>query len=337
MIREHPRTLVSHTAERFGISRQAALRHVKRLRETGAIVTTGTGRKRRYELRRVWERVVEFDVTPATEDHVLWGGQFRPFLLDLPKPVLALCDYGVSEMINNVIDHSGSPRASLEVVRTVADLEIGVRDHGVGVFRKIQRSLNLEDERHAVLELSKGKLTTDPSRHTGQGIFFTSRMFDHFSILSGGLFLLHDQTEDDWLLETSREAGPGTVVHMRVRLDTARTTKWVFDQYSGGEDYAFDRTQVPLKLAKLGDDQLVSRSQARRVLARFEKFREVFLDFDGVDEVGQAFADEIFRVFRRQHPQIRLEWVRANRPVTQMIRRALADADIDQAGLFDPP
>ena len=42
--------------------------------------------------------------------------------------------------------------------------------------------MHLLDERHAILELSKDQLTTDPARHTGDGIFFTSRMFDSFDL-----------------------------------------------------------------------------------------------------------------------------------------------------------
>ena len=38
------------------------------------------------------------------------------------------------------------------------------------------------DKRQALFELSKGKFTTDPSRHSGEGVFFTSRMFDDFEI-----------------------------------------------------------------------------------------------------------------------------------------------------------
>ena len=56
-------------------------------------------------------------------------------------------------------------------------------------------------------------------------------------------------------------------------------------------------THIPLRLAEYGEDNLVSRSQAKRVLARVDRFEEVILDYSGIRAVGQAFADEIFRVF----------------------------------------
>jgi STAS-like domain of unknown function (DUF4325) len=42
--------------------------------------------------------------------------------------------------------------------------------------------------------------------------------------------------------------------------------------------------------------------------------------------IGQAFADEIFRVFHDAHPDIRLEVVNAEPDVTKMIERALRES-----------
>jgi len=63
---------------------------------------------------------------------------------------------------------------------------------------------------------------------------------------------------------------------------------------------ALTRQSVPVKLAQYGNDKLVSRSQAKRLLARVELFKVVMLDFTNVPTIGQAFADEIFRVFRKR-------------------------------------
>lgn len=46
---------------------------------------------------------------------------------------------------------------------------------------------------------------------------------------------------------------------------------------------------------------LDSRSQAKRLLARVDKFKKVIFDFDDVEPIGQAFADEVFCVFAKQH------------------------------------
>jgi hypothetical protein len=196
-----------------------------------------------------------------------------------------------------------------------------ILDNGVGIFKKIQKAMNLLDERHAILELSKGKLTTDPANHTGEGIFFSSRMFDEFDILSGGVFFSHEFGEkEDWILE--RDHMEGTAVWMKLHNHTARTTKKIFDQFANGEDYGFNKTIVPVKLARYGQEQLVSRSQAKRLLARIEVFKIVIFDFREVLSIGQAFADEIFRVFANRHPEIALSAIHANSEVKRMIERA---------------
>jgi hypothetical protein len=45
-------------------------------------------------------------------------------------------------------------------------------------------------------------------------------------------------------------------------------------------------------------------------------------DFKGVELIGQAFADEIFRVFANRHPEIVLHSLNANSAVKRMIERA---------------
>lgn len=78
-------------------------------------------------------------------------------------------------------------------------------------------------------------------------------------------------------------------------------------------------------LAKYGDENLISRSQAKRLLARLDRFKEVVLDFKGANIIGQAFADEIFRVFRAQNPNVNIRCVNENEDVRKMILRASAN------------
>lgn len=211
---------------------------------------------------------------------------------------------------------------------TATRVQILVSDSGVGIFRKIQTELGLEDPRHVVLELSKGKLTTDPDQHTGEGIYFTSRAFDFFSILSQGLYFSRTNPGTEWLMganggENSRLA---TVVTMRIDPRSDRRLQDIFDRYAAeGDDYSFSRTLVPVNLARYGDENLVSRSQAKRLLARLDKFREVILDFTGVESIGQAFADEVFRVHARQFPDVHIVPTSMNDQVARAILRAIED------------
>jgi anti-sigma regulatory factor (Ser/Thr protein kinase) len=322
MVEAHPGDLVRVTAEEFGISRQAIHQALKRLIQDKLIQASGQTRSRRYALGPLRELVAELEVTPRLDEARVWAESVRPGLAGVPENVLAICQYGFTEMLNNVVDHSGSRTAVITARRAPRGIELKVQDEGIGIFRKIQVECGLASEHEAILELTKGKLTTDPARHTGEGIFFTSRMFDGFIIRSGAVALACLEGRGDWVFE-EQEPTTGTSVDMTIDPRAARTTQEVFERFaSAKDDFGFDRTRLVVKLVEPGGNALVSRSQAKRIVARLERFREVTLDFAGVESMTPAFADEIFRVFASAHPQVRLLPVHDNEQVRQMIQRA---------------
>lgn len=336
-VQTHPTDLVRVVATALGLSRAAVAARARVLMANGYLAKTGTTRPT-YRLGTNRRAIIEHPLAGLTEDRV-WTRDVAPLLRGLPANIIDICHHGLTEMVNNAIDHSEGERVQVFADRNASRLAVMVSDDGIGIFRKITRALDLPDERLALLELSKGKLTTDPRRHSGEGVFFTSRMFDRFQIASHDLVFDHDAAEGDDLLYDidPRSVRCGTTVLMEIALDATRTAKQVFDEYSSGPDeYAFAKTVVPVRLAKVGDENLVSRSQAKRLLQRVDQFRTVILDFEGVASVGQAFADEIFRVFANQHPGVELIPVHAKPEVQQMIRRAevLRDAGSDQLSLL---
>ena len=90
--------------------------------------------------------------------------------------VLAIMRYAFTEMLNNVIEHSESDRCTIRVVVGPAFASFEIRDPGIGVFHSIASKLHLPDEETALIELLKGRTTTMPEAHAGEGIFFTSRV-----------------------------------------------------------------------------------------------------------------------------------------------------------------
>ena len=316
----HPHDLVGMVAAQLGLSGARVGIQVRALVAGGYLDKAGStrptytlGRNRRIERR--------YRRHALSEDKV-WFDQLMPLLRDLPRNILDIAHHGVTEMVNNAVDHSDAVHVTVRMDLRDSRLWFEVADDGIGIFRKITRALDLPDERLALLELSKGKLTTDPRRHSGEGIFFTSRMFDGFRIASEGLVFDHDADWDDDLL-VDGDAAVGTRVEMEIATDSTRTAKSVIDEYSSGpDDYSFAKTIVPVRLAKVGDENLVSRSQAKRLLQRVDRFRCVVLDFAEVEGIGQAFADEIFRVFANEHPEVQLIAAHAVPEVQQMIRRA---------------
>lgn len=316
-VEDHPADITSVVSVKFDISRQASHRHIHKLVEGGLLVAEGTTRNRKYEVKPLVNFSTRLSLKGLEEDKV-WRQDILPLLKDIPSNVLQICHHGFTEMVNNAIDHSEGTELKIIVLRTYKLLEIQISDNGVGIFNKIQKAFNLDDPPHAILELSKGKLTTDPAHHTGEGIFFTSRIFDRFVIASEKLSFMHLETDNDWFLENKEVVFSGTLIDMRISLRSKRTTQQVFDKFTS-DDFSFTKTHVPVFLARYGNENLISRSQAKRLLARFERFREIVLDFDNVDSIGQAFADEIFRVFTDQNPNIHLIPINTNKQVQKMI------------------
>ena len=87
-------------------------------------------------------------------------------------------------------------------------------------------------------------------------------------------------------------------------------------------DFEASGARVVVRLVEL-DTDFVSRSEAKRLLANLDRFREVILDFQGVRGVGQGFVDEIFRVWSRAHPDVKFVPKAMNRAVEFMVRRAI--------------
>lgn len=326
-VEKHPTDVAKVTADKFDITRQAVNKHLKRLVEEHALIQHGKTRSRSYELHPLEQWQENYVVSDTLAEDVVWRNDVVTSLGQIPENVLDIWHYGFTEMFNNAIDHSGGSAITVQLKKTATNAELALYDDGIGIFKKIQAELELLDERHAILELAKGKLTTDPDNHTGEGIFFTSRMFDDFEILSGGTYFSHKFGEkEDWILERDKFSS-GTAVWMKLNNHTSRTAKKIFDKFTSGDDFGFTKTVVPVRLAQYGEEKLVSRSQAKRLLARIDRFKTVLFDFKGVDTIGIAFADEVFRVFALKHPEIELIPTKTNSAVRRVIHRAQAKSE----------
>jgi DNA-binding Lrp family transcriptional regulator len=328
IIAEHGSRVGVRAAAQLGISRQAVNKHLRSLVNSGIIHATGQTRAREYKLF-ARDSFRTYKIGDADEGTV-WGEFVAPKLVGLKKTV-GLAQYAFTEIYNNAIEHSEGTEVGVSIGLTAASIEIIVRDNGIGIFRKLVETYGFEDEREAVIELVKGKLTTDRDRHTGWGIFYSSRMCDIFSIFSGRFYFSRGSLRD-WCFEDA-DPTSGTMVHMRLDTDPEKSVVDVLKEYSTEGSTGLDITHVPLKLATHGEERLVSRSQAKQIAYRFDLFREVVLDFDGVDHIGQAFADELFRVWQRDHPSIQLVPLHTSDAVTAAIDIARARLAEEAAGV----
>ena len=313
----------------LGVSRQMAHRLLTRMVDEGVLVRSGAGRSVSYRDSGGLPFVRRYPRAVIAEDRV-WSdvsGACRA-ADTLSKPARSILQYAFTEMLNNAIEHSGGSEIEVRFEGAADGLAFVITDDGVGVFANLRKMLGLESDLVALQELSKGKLTTLPTGHTGEGIFFASKAARIFELSSCGLRWIVDNMIGDTAVGTS-PVQHGTVVRVEVAHKPRRTLAKIFAEYT--EDFAFTKTRIVVKLFTIGT-RFISRSEARRVLSNLEKFRSVVLDFSGVEEIGQGFADEVFRVWKASHPSIKLEAVSMSAPVAFLVRRATLN-DAIRSGL----
>jgi hypothetical protein len=313
----HGADLVRHTADELGVLESIVQEHIDDLVRSGIFERSDSAVGAGYR----WKPAFLGPVNVSTQEDQIWSAHLEPRTSHLPDNIRRILYYCGTETMNNVIDHSGAKRMAIFLEERDLEVELRIEDDGLGIFAKLIKEKGLADARHVALELAKGKLTTNPAQHTGEGLFFAARMSDKFLIWSETTVCGH--VGSNWVLMPALQQ-EGTVVRMMVDLGTRRTPKEVFDRFDSGSngDFAFDRTIVPVKLLETRPGELVSRSQAKRLLARCEVFREVVLDFTGVLSIGPAFADEAFRVFPSLHPAVHLTYEHTSAEVVRMIERA---------------
>lgn len=262
----------------------------------------------------------ELTLLGLSED-VVWRRVADDLELDRESPAGRLIGYAFTEMLNNAIDHSGSESVTISWWADSGQWTFEVKDYGVGVFPKLREGLGLGSDFEAVQELSKGKRTTDQSRHTGEGIFFTSKAVDLFRLTSSGVRWTVDNLRHDVALGMVPPA-KGTSVVCQIDPQTERTLQGVFREFT--EDHAFVRTRPVVKLFEIGT-VFVSRSEARRLLDGLDDdFDAVEVDFSGVTDVGQGFVDELLRVWPAAHPGKTVTPTNMNGAVEFMIQRGLS-------------
>lgn len=250
-----------------------------------------------------------------------------PTLKNLPENVRSIFTFAFSEMLNNAIEHSQSVRIGVEVAVPKKILTFVIQDSGIGVFRNVMKQRGLKSELEAIQDILKGKTTTMPKSHSGEGIFFTSKAADIFILDSFGYQLIVNNEIPDVFVKTTEKIKRGTRVMFQISATTNKHLSDAFQKYTNlaEGDYGFDKTEIRVKLYTIGGVH-ISRSQARRVLSGLEKFKIIVFDFDKVPTVGQAFADEVFRVFHNKYPKIRLDVENMSEGVKFMVERAKNEA-----------
>ena len=304
----------------FKISRQTVSKYLNELVEKNYITKNSKGN---YTINFYISESKIYKNKNLEED-IVYDELIKKYEIDKKNNVKHILVYAFTEMLNNAIEHSEGTEISIYYAENYFNIFVTIKDNGIGIFRKIVRDHNLKNENEAIFELKKGKLTSDAENHSGEGIFFTSKVVDYFLISSFNKTFSSGSNEYFYNIEENKERCiKGTEVILVLNKNTERTTKKIFDEYTS-DDFVFNKTKITVHLAKdyLGHD-FVSRSLAKRILMNVEKFKIIVLDFENIDNIGQGFADEVFRVFRNKNPDITVVPVNMNEEIEFMINRAM--------------
>ena len=317
-MRENPYKKV---LEKYPVSRQTVSKYIKGLLEENIIEKR---EKNEYQLKFYVNELKKYRNKDLEED-IIYNKFISEYEKDKKENIRHILNYTFTEMLNNAIEHSNGSEIAILYAENYKRIFVYIKDNGVGIFRKIKKDHNLENENQAIFELQKGKLTSDTENHSGEGIFFTSKVVDFFQIKSFDKEFYTGNTQNLYnfqKIENIDNEIKGTSVLFILDKSTERTTFQVFQEYTD-DNYIFDKTTITVHLAKeyMGES-FMSRSQARRILLNAEKFRIIFLDFTEVNMVGQAFADEIFRVYKNKKPDIQIIPININAEIDFMIKRS---------------
>ena len=265
---------------------------------------------------------------PGLHEDEIWKKLIRStnFLDNISENATNILYFAFTEMLNNAIDHSRSGFGYVKIWLEDDTLKFIVKDSGIGVFRNIMTKKHLNSETDAILELVTGKVTTAPRWHSGEGIFWTSKVADYFELKSYDLKLAIANSLDDYTISELTEPIIGTEVYFEINVHTTKSLQELFREFSLDHQHTtIDTTIIPVRLFEEGDIW-ISRSQAKKLLAGLEKYKKIIFDFAGINVIGQAFADEIFRVFNISHPNIKLEVINASNSIKLMVEHAKADS-----------
>ncbi|MDP2691491.1 MAG: DUF4325 domain-containing protein [bacterium] len=324
-------------ARSLGVSRVYASKLISELVHEGQVFQIGKTKGSFYVLTS--ERSHFFDMqfhktfnnTALKEDEVY--GKIQHLIHDyLKKNVESILSYAFTEMLNNAIEHSRSSKVTVDFTANRAEISFEITDRGIGIFNNLRKKFQLKDNYEALQRVLKGKQTTSPKYHSGQGIFFTSKIADRFEIMSSKLHLIFDNTIPDVFVDEIKPV-KGTRVIFRMRKSSDKELKSVFDQYTN-DDFRFSKTQTIVELYKQ-EDSYVSRSQAKKLLEGLEGFDTIILDFKKIQLVGQGFADEVFRVYQTRRPTVELIPIHMDSPVEFMIQRAIAQYQEEKRGVVE--
>ena len=317
-IEQNDKSISKSVSENFSINQNTVHTYINELANENIIrrIKRGT-----YELVTK-KNEYSFNIKEGNikSDFYIYSHYLEDFIKETGENVKKIWAYVLSEMLNNVLEHSEAENLRVTIEKNYLNTKVIFWDDGIGIFNKIKNYFDFDEIDEAVYELFKGKLTTDKKNHSGEGIFFSSRIMDKFVIVSSNKVFSSNKYDDNMFVNLFDDEFDGTCVLMELSNFSNKKMSDVFSAYTD-EVGDFTKTSIPMK--NIFDASPISRSQAKRVCDRLDNFKEVVFDFSDIEWMGQSFAHQVFVVFSNQNPKIKLIPINMNDDVKKMYNHVM--------------
>ena len=173
--------MVKKTVDAFEITSTSVYRYIKEMEKDGILSKKG----HTYSLIEK-SGSFTYETKNVSDEMDIMKRDIESLIEECPDNVQRIWRYCLSEMINNVLDHSNADMFAIFYYKNYTSISFFIADNGVGIFRKIKDYYRMSSLDEAISELFKGKLTTDKANHSGEGIFFSSNAMNRFEAFSDG-------------------------------------------------------------------------------------------------------------------------------------------------------
>ena len=319
-ISSHQRDIIQTAIQRFGISRQAVLKHMHSLINEKHVIAHGRTRDRFYELRPQVNYNKTIQVDDSFSPQLTINNHVLPHLSLLPRNLIEIIQFSMSALFRNVADHSNASKLYFKLYHTHDDFHAIISDNGIGIFGHIRTILHLESIQNSAIELAKGRVTTDKENRSGEELYTVLHLFDSTKIESNGIFL-NFYNKDSSFHSGSSSQRYGTRMHLKINPMSNRSCQKTFMKiFDPNKSSLF----IPVNILKISEnDQIDSRLQARSILRNIQGMKKINFDFNNINLIGPAFVDELVRNIRKVEQPIDIQWINSNEMIDMMMSNAI--------------
>ena len=315
----HQKDIIKASIHKFGISRQAILKHMHTLINKDRVIAHGKTRDRFYELKPIVNYSKSVDIDESISANDILRNQILPNLDSIPSNIHEICEFSFQALLSNVFDHAQASILHYKIYVSPSEIHFILNDNGIGIFKKLNRFLGLNDFQVAAIEIAKGRITTDPVNHAGDELMTVIRLFDQVTIDASGICLTYQQNNNEWTISESSQQN-GTRIHLEISTNSNRTCEKVFYQIFQQNDSS---VCIPVNLVRSQGGQVNSRTQAQSLLHNLKDLNEIEFDFNNIDLIGPAFADELIRKTKVNNKNSDITWINSTTMVDMLMSRAI--------------